>query len=361
MNETYRYGLLAIAVLLIGGGIWWLSNYQKVMGTGSITKTSVASETKEDKAKKYPPAIELVPGGDFINSEPFALKDLIGKKIILLDFWTYSCINCQRTSPYLTSWYSKYKDQGFVIVGVHTPEFEFEKKYENVVAATKRFGIAYPVVQDNDYGTWRAYGNQYWPRHYLIDIDGYIVEDHIGEGGYEKTEAKIQELLAEKMARLGESGKVDMPLTKEIAVPRAGSPETYFGSLRNQYLGNGTPGKTGVASFAAPASPSANTLYLDGKWNIAPEYAENNGVAKIIYRYKAQNVYLVMSSEAGATAQILLDGKPINIPGIDVKNGKVNIKEERLYTLVSGKAVEEHILEIIIDTGSIKAYAFTFG
>ncbi|MEK7505882.1 MAG: redoxin family protein, partial [Patescibacteria group bacterium] len=279
----------------------------------------------------------------------------------LLDFWTYSCINCQRTFPYLNSWHEKYADKGFVIVGMHTPEFEFEKKYENVVAAAKMFGLKYPIVQDNDYGTWRAYGNQYWPRHYLIDIDGYIVEDHIGEGGYEETEKKIQELLAEKMARLGESGKVDMSLTKESAVPRASSPETYFGSLRNQYLGNGTPGQAGAAKFVAPQSPSPNTLYLDGKWNITPEYAENDGVAKIIYRYKAQNVYLVMSSKQGATAQILLDGKPVTIPGADVKNGKVGVKEERLYTLVSGKVVEEHILEIIIDTGSINVYAFTFG
>jgi thiol-disulfide isomerase/thioredoxin len=132
----------------------------------------------------------------YINThDGFRLSEIVGKKVVLVDFWTYSCINCQRTQPYLNAWYKKYKDAGLEIVGVHTPEFAFEKDRANVVAAVEKFGITYPVVQDNDYQTWGTYGNRYWPRKYLIDIDGYIVYDHIGEGGYEETEEKIQELL----------------------------------------------------------------------------------------------------------------------------------------------------------------------
>ena len=222
--------LLAIALVLIAGSIWYLQSGKVRPGGGekgevltetpateSSTSTMAKIDTKPDatspfssvaqndtatrkaqKAKKYTSAREIVPGGGFINTEPFKLKDFIGKKVILLDFWTYSCINCQRTTPYLNAWYEKYKDQGLVIVGVHTPEFDFEKVYENVANAVKEEGIKYPVVQDNDYATWQTYENRFWPRKYLIDIDGYIIYDHIGEGAYDETERLIQTALKER-------------------------------------------------------------------------------------------------------------------------------------------------------------------
>src|SRR3989344_2128687 len=148
-----------------------------------------------DKTKRYEQAKEITTPDGFINSEPFKLADFVGKKVILLDIWTYSCINCQRTIPRINEWQEKYADKGLLIVGLHTPEFEFEKDIANVREAVKKFGIKYHVVLDNDYSTWRAYRNQYWPRKYLIDIDGFIVYDHIGEGGYAETERKIQEAL----------------------------------------------------------------------------------------------------------------------------------------------------------------------
>jgi thiol-disulfide isomerase/thioredoxin len=154
------------------------------------------------KSERYPYAPELTGISAYVNSEPFMLKDLIGKKVVMIDFWTLGCINCQHTLPYVTAWYSKYRDQGLEIVGVHTPEFDYEKVRANVEEAIREYGIEFSVVQDNEFGTWRAYSNQYWPRVYLIDIDGYVVYDHAGEGAYEVTEAKIQELLRERQERM---------------------------------------------------------------------------------------------------------------------------------------------------------------
>jgi cytochrome c-type biogenesis protein len=158
------------------------------------------------KKKKYKMANELIPNGGFINTGPFGLADFVRKKVILLDFWTYSCINCLRTFPYLKDWYSRYKDAGLEIIGVHSPEFEFEKKYDNVAAAVKKLGITFPVVLDNDHSNLSLYGTVYWPTKYLIDIDGFIVYKHIGEGGYREIELRIRELLAERKEVLGQGG-----------------------------------------------------------------------------------------------------------------------------------------------------------
>ena len=154
-----------------------------------------------DKSK-YPRFAELANPDGYLNTDhDITIGEYIGKKVILVDFWTYSCINCQRTLPYLTSWDEKYRDEGLLIIGVHTPEFGFEKEYDNVKRAIEKFNIKYPVVQDNEYQTWRAYKNRYWPRKYLIDIDGYIVYDHIGEGAYDETEEKIREVLKERASK----------------------------------------------------------------------------------------------------------------------------------------------------------------
>ncbi|MBI5645039.1 redoxin family protein [Candidatus Kaiserbacteria bacterium] len=320
--------------------------------------TNARIMSKAEKAKKYKSAREITPGGGFINTEPFKLKDLIGKKVVLLDFWTYSCINCKRTTPYLNAWYQKYKDQGFVIVGVHTPEFDFEKVYDNVANAVKEAGIKYPVVQDNNYATWQTYENQFWPREYLIDIDGYIVHDHIGEGGYDETERLIQAALKERAQVLGTSATI----SSDIANPnnvitfdsgKVQSREAYFGASRNEYLGNGTQGVTGSQQLSIPSTIEANTLYLGGNWNFKNEYAENVGSGgKFTYKYNAKNVYFVASADAPVDITIMLDGKI---------TGHQTIKENKLYTLVQGTNYGEHTLEVIINTPGLKAYTFTFG
>jgi thiol-disulfide isomerase/thioredoxin len=325
-----------------------------------------------EKSKRYELAKEITTPDGFINSngQPITIGQYVGKKVILVDFWTYSCINCQRTTPYLNAWYEKYKDEGFVIVGIHTPEFEFEKVYQNVLDATKKEGIKYPVVLDNDYSTWNAYQNRFWPRKYLIDIDGYVIYDHIGEGGYEETEQKIQEALKERMAVLGENGTIDQSVIKEASVvggPR--SPETYFGAARNQNFGNGSPGATGdQKGLTIPTQPALNTLYLSGDWNLTNEFAQNSSpYASIVYKYNSKDVFLVSESSQEAVVEVLLDGKPLGVDaGSDIvktADGKtvVKIKEARLYKIIQGKQSEIHTLKFIIQKSELKAFAFTFG
>ena len=185
-------------------------------------------------------APELIPGGVWFNSDPLTLSQLKGK-VVIIDFWTYTCINCQRTFPYLKQWHEKYKDQGLVIIGVHSPEFEFEKSEKNLARAIADFKLPYPIVQDNNFATWRAYNNRYWPAKYLIDKEGYIRYTHFGEGAYDETEKKIQELL-------GITSDINNPTSSNYAK----SPETYLGSGRN-------PSKTGFT--------------LIGNWNLMEEYA----------------------------------------------------------------------------------------
>lgn len=329
--------------------------------------------TPEEKASQYPKAPELAGIDGYINTtsgpdgkaQPITLAGLRGK-VVLVDFWTYSCINCLRTLPYLEAWYDKYKDQGLVIIGVHTPEFAFEHVMQNVQDAVVRLGIKYPVVQDNEYATWNAFGNQYWPREYLIDIDGYIVHDHAGEGEYDVTERAIQQALAERAARAGASMP---PATTTVTVPQDDlsaiqSPETYFGSNRNEYLGSGQRGVSGAQTFSLPQSVLPNTLYLGGTWNISPEYAQSQGSASIEYYYTAHDINFVASAPTSVTIKILLDGKPVgNMAGSDVDPGTSTavIMEDRLYNLVHDPAAGAHTIEIQIPAAGLQAYTFTFG
>lgn len=202
-------------------------------------KTQLAEDTSSRiarKARLYERAPEITSASGFINTEdkPITISEFKNKKVVLVDFWTYSCINCQRTLPYVKSWYEKYKDQGLEIISIHTPEFAFEKVKNNVETAAVGFGVKYPIVQDNDYGTWNAFSNSYWPRKYLIDVDGFIIYDHAGEGQYDETEKEIQKALMERAKILGETAKVNMSLTKgEGGAVGANSLETYFGLARS--------------------------------------------------------------------------------------------------------------------------------
>jgi cytochrome c biogenesis protein CcdA/thiol-disulfide isomerase/thioredoxin len=299
--------------------------------------TSIKTLDPKEKSKIYDLAPEISSPDGFVNTEgkPITIKELRGK-VVLLDIWTYSCINCQRTIPYLNDWYSKYKDQGLEIVGLHTPEFSFEKVQKNVEDAVKKFDIKYPVVLDNDYSTWNAYGNRYWPRKYLIDIDGYIIYDHIGEGGYEETEKAIQKAISERNSRMGYNEKTTDTISKPkdvIAVEqnKVASPEIYFGSNRYKRSDN---------------------VNLGGNWKINNEYAENDGEASITYTYNAKNVYFVGGSDYGVDVQIYKD---------DVLIKTINIKDEQLYTLIEGDSYGTHKLEMKIKKSGLKAFTFTFG
>ena len=206
---NYRRWTLVGTVAAIILVIWSIESDRMMIPSLPAGSADLQLIGDPDKADRYPEAKELVGISGYLNGPEFELADYIGKKVILIDFWTYTCINCQRTFPYLRDWWKKYEDDGLLIVGVHTPEFEFERDRANVESAIDRFGIKWPVVQDNDYATWRAYRNQYWPRKYLIDVDGYVVYDHIGEGGYDETEQRIQELLSELMERKGSTAALD--------------------------------------------------------------------------------------------------------------------------------------------------------
>jgi thiol-disulfide isomerase/thioredoxin len=349
-------------------------------GPGSSTEQSGASQASAApslaerlklKMGKFERAKEISTPDGFINlpegKTAITLTELIGKKVILVDFWTYSCINCKRTTPYLNAWYEKYKDQGFEIVGIHTPEFEFERQYDNVLEATKKENIKYPVVLDNDYSTWTSYRNRFWPRKYLIDIDGFIVFDHIGEGAYEETEREIQSALAERSLVLGleEMAQTDVARPKLADVPSGGpvSPETYFGAARNSNLGNGLVGFEGEQKFLAPDAPLVNKLYLAGTWNFTPEYAENAAApARIIFRYQAKNVYFVASAENPVRVKVLRDGKTIGAAsGEDAKNGYLTIQKDGLYKVVNESTKSEHTLELLIESPGLRAFTFTFG
>jgi thiol-disulfide isomerase/thioredoxin len=322
------------------------------------------------KSGRYTRSPEITNPSGFVNTEgkPVTISQFKGKKVVLVDFWTYSCINCKRTLPYMKAWYDKYHDQGLEIISIHTPEFGFEKVQSNVEMAVKEEGIKYPVVLDNDYGTWTAFANQFWPRKYLIDIDGYIVYDHAGEGEYDVTEQAIQKALKERSEVLGATTTaVGMVTPSGVVTVDAGkvqSPETYFGQARNEYLGNGDVGKKGLQALIIPEKIKSDTLYLGGEWNFTDEYAEGTkSGSSIVYSYNAKDVYFVASSVKGVRLKITLDGKPIGEQaGSDVdSNGEVVIQENRLYTLVHGKEYGEHILRIEVVGEGLDAYTFTFG
>jgi cytochrome c biogenesis protein CcdA/thiol-disulfide isomerase/thioredoxin len=345
--------------------------------TGTQAQKDIAPKTplreKEriiTKASQYSLSPEITNPSGFVNTngQPISISQFKGKKVVLVDFWTYSCINCQRTLPYMKAWYDKYHDQGLEIVSIHTPEFGFEKVQKNVERAVKEDGVQYPVVLDNDYGTWNAFSNQYWPRKYLVDIDGYVVYDHAGEGDYDVTEKAIQKALKERVDVLGATSTItgmSKPVdTIAVNPSKVISQETYFGGARNEYLGNGEVGRKGEQTFIIPEDMKSNMLYLGGSWNFTDEYAETGlGKSEIKYAYNAKDVYFVASSKNGVYLTVTLDGKPLGaFAGDDVdKNGRVLVKEDRLYKIIHGTDYGQHLLKIEVEGQGLDAYTFTFG
>jgi cytochrome c biogenesis protein CcdA/thiol-disulfide isomerase/thioredoxin len=281
----------------------------------------------------------------WFNTAPLTMGGLRGR-VVLLDFWTYTCINCLRTLPYLEAWDARYRRQGLTIVGVHTPEFAFERTASNVSAAIDRQGLRYPVVQDNDYGTWNAYGNQAWPAHYLVDARGRVRYVHLGEGAYEETEAAIRALLADAVA-----GRT--------------TPETYLGTARASGFFPARP-RNGTHDYtAAPRSALKQSAFsLGGRWTIDDEAARAVLGATIAARVVGKAVYLVLSSDGGRPRRVHveLDGRPIARAdaGDDVRGAVVTVRRQRLYDLVKLDSAGEHVLTLRLDPG-VSGFAFTFG
>jgi cytochrome c biogenesis protein CcdA/thiol-disulfide isomerase/thioredoxin len=294
------------------------------------------------------------PGGS-----PLTLEGLHGH-VVLVDFWTYTCINCIRTLPFLKSLYATYHPYGLEIVGVETPEFTFEQDAGNVQQAVTSDGIKYPVVQDNDYGTWNAYSNQYWPAEYLIDSHGHVRHTHFGEGEYGQTESYVRLLLQEAGAR-----KLPPPSNPHVALPSAGlgTPETYLDDQRSR--GFAQPLVSGTHSYPGVNNPAPNEFALRGTWDVNSERATPvSSPGSITAAFEAAQVYLVLTSSDGTPRQVevQLDGKPIpaKLAGADVHGGMVTVTGQRLYSLVSLRGDEQHTLSVVVPPG-VSAYDFTFG
>ena len=293
------------------------------------------------------------------GNRPLTMASLRGR-VVLIDFWTYTCINCIRTLPYLKAWDARYRSAGLTIVGVHTPEFSFEHDASNVAGAISQFGIRYPVVQDNDYGTWNAYGNQYWPADYLVDANGQVRYTAFGEGDYTKTEDAIRALLAEA----GHTGLGAMARPSGVIVPSLqATPETYLGAARGQGWLPGAP-TPGLHHYTGSPQLPLNAFAYSGTWQIADQPATAVANSTIDADVQARNVYLVLSSAGGRPrpVRVELAGRPIpaGLAGADVHNGVVTVTGQRLYSLVSAPTDSRHLLRLSFAPG-VAGYAFTFG
>ena len=333
-----------------------LKNVQK----SSTSQKNIGKPMNEVVDDSLGMAPELIPGGQWFNSKPVTIESLRGK-VVLVDFWTYTCINCQRTLPYLKSWYEKYHDKGLVIIGVHSPEFEFEKNPQNLQKAIADFGLKYPIVQDNNFDTWKAFNNQYWPAKYFIDKNGKIRWTHFGEGQYDESEQMIQKLLKE----------AGMPVSQiSISNPKytvsANTPETYLGYGRLQYLVSPEriiPDQP--IKFTSPESIPLNSFAYTGSWTLKEEDAMPHTNATLISSFDAQYVYLVMRphSKVPGKVRIYLDGKVVNslLAGDDVYEGIVTVNQDRLYKLIKLPKEEEHVLKLEFLDDNVELFAFTFG
>jgi cytochrome c biogenesis protein CcdA/thiol-disulfide isomerase/thioredoxin len=378
--------LVLIAVVAIGLG--WDTGVLTRLSAGStnsleqklIDAVRPASARAENAMAGKKPANGLPVEGElpslegavsWLNSPALTPASLRGK-VVLIDFWTYSCINCLRTLPYLKTWHERYKDHGLVIIGVHSPEFAFEKDADNVRRAIQQFGITYPVALDNDYAIWQAFNNQYWPAHYFVDAEGRIRGHHFGEGNYEESEQLIRTLLAD-------AGQKDLPaMAGEMASAgvqvasdenSVGSPETYVGYARAEnFASPGAFSHDAPKAYSAPDSLRLNQWALDGRWTVGDEMA-TLGTAKgrIVFRFHARDLHLVLGPGASGKPvrfRVTIDGKePVQGHGTDIDaQGTGVVREQRLYQLIRQSGdIKDRTFSIEFEDAGVQAFAFTFG
>jgi cytochrome c biogenesis protein CcdA/thiol-disulfide isomerase/thioredoxin len=336
---------------------WVQEQLQQLRGPSPFTiKTQKQREKGQTEDLPYiAPAPSFKGITAWINSPPLTLSELKGK-VVLIDFWTYSCINCIRTFPYLRRWYETYQDKGFVIIGVHTPEFEFEKDENNVKKAVERFHLTYPIAMDNHYQTWQAFYNAYWPAHYLIDQNGIVRDVHFGEGDYLETENAIRSLL-------------HLPLLKEekvVSPVMEMTPETYLGYQRAEaYSPEIHLVRNERASYNYQGSLPLNGVGLRGEWTVRAEsITSDSDESELSLNFKANRVYLVLGGKSSKPIRVDLDGKPLPLAfrTTDMNSeGEIRVQEPRKYDIVDLKGQNgHHLLTLHIPKG-IQAYAFTFG
>ncbi len=341
--------IILLAVAFIASGLDAQTLFTNPPQPSVITETGL-----QDALEKPYPAPEFTGIQEWLNSNPRTMASLKGK-LVLIDFWTYSCINCIRTLPYITKWDATYRDKGLVIIGIHAPEFEFEKNVDNVRAALKKHGIQYPVAVDNRLDTWTAFQNRYWPAHYLINQQGQVVYTHFGEGNYAQTENNIRHLLG--LDKKMETAVAPQPFS------RTQTPETYLGYGRGDIF-SGTIQQTDGA-FTPPKFLPTDNWSLSGKWAIKQQYIVSlEKGATLQLNFTAKKVFLVLGAQDGKTipATLTLNGLPLGTSaGKDVVDGIVTVKNHTLYELVNQNKKQNGLLEITAGDAGLEGYAFTFG
>jgi cytochrome c biogenesis protein CcdA/thiol-disulfide isomerase/thioredoxin len=317
---------------------------QKLTGAHPVTTRSTSAVPPDRSGlPDYGPAPDFAGINTWLNSPPLTMTQLRGK-VVLIDFWTYSCINCLRTLPHVEAWAARYARDGLVVVGVHTPEFAFEHVVSNVRANARRLGVHYPVAIDDDYGTWNAWGNEYWPAEYLIDRRGHVREAHFGEGDYNQTDAHIRALLAVKDTRLPAVVRLADPTPTEALTP-----ETYLGYGRIDHFAEKTLVRDKPHRYVLPARVGPDEIAYGGDWTVGRERIVAGGGARIRLHYTARDVYIVLGGKG--RMQVLVDGRPA---------GSVAVAGDRLYAAVQRAVSGEHLLELRLTPG-LRAYSFTFG
>lgn len=348
---------------------------QKVYQKLPPERLALANELEDQKGDHIhmPPIPTDFPAERYINILTSELREQLKGKVVLIDIWDYTCVNCIRTLPYITAWNEKYKDKGLVILGVHAPEFEFEKAPENLDSAVKKFNLTYPIIADNDYKIWQSLANNYWPAKYIFDKDGILRASHFGEGEYEVFEAFIQKLLVER------DSSISLPdLTKPVretdkpgAVCYRATPETYIGFARSHYGNDGEPEPNKPTQFTLPKELKQDELYLGGTWVVKREYAYPAGgssSSSLNMNYQAKEVNLVIHPLATGPfhVEIQQNGKPLakEDRGTDIieENGKTYIKIDgpRMYNLINNSKFGRATFSLVSDSPNFGAYAFTF-
>jgi cytochrome c biogenesis protein CcdA/thiol-disulfide isomerase/thioredoxin len=314
--------------------------------SGANAPAAVAAGRSPGTLRNYGPAPDFTGITSWINSRPLTLRELRGK-VVLVDFWTYSCVNCIRTLPYLKAWYARYHRDGLVIVGVHTPEFAFEHVVSNVQRAVREHGIRYPVAVDDAYGTWDAWANQYWPADYLIDRKGDVRDAHFGEGAYTQTQDDIRALLGER--GMGPMAEPQGAITPSLQVQTA---ETYLGTYRAQGYAEPLHPNSDF-DYGSPATPPPNAVALAGHWDVESHQIVAGAGARLLFQYQAPRIYLVAAPPASgpATLGVSVDGSP---------KASVRVPDDDLYQLAHMPDAGPHQLVLSVPAG-MSLYSFTFG
>jgi thiol-disulfide isomerase/thioredoxin len=344
----YRLALAAIAVLIVAAVLVTVIRMPAPPATASTTGGEVLPSTQRVEA----PDFTGIDG--WLNSTPLTLADLRGK-VVLIDFWTFSCVNCVRTIPHLQALYNDYKDDGFVIVGVHSPEFDFEMVPANVAAAVTRLGVTWPVAIDSQMATWNAYQNQYWPAEYLLDQQGRVAYTSFGEGDYAQTDAAVAQLLNVKQTALPSS----------TPVPSNTTPELYLGSERGQLADNETYGPMGQATkYPDPGSPQTHDLpQVTGTWTDEGQYLQADTTGHVRLQFQADSVYVVAgTSGASLAVSVKLDGKAVGTAnsGPAMTDSGFTVTRQDLFQLLTGVSSGYHLIDLTVPAG-FRIYTFTFG